>query len=336
MLLEEIEKNFKKDLGAVSDAKLLEEVRIKYLGREKGELTKILRSLGDLSLEEKRKIGPEANTLRKEIEKALNNKLNNLKFSAFSHKKIDVTMPGKKIMLGHLHPLTKVEKDICQIFSRMGFTAIDGPEIESDHYNFDALNIPKDHPARDVWDTFWIRQNEIKNQKSKVKNTERFLLRTHTSPVQIRYMEHHEPPLQVICPGRVYRVEAINATHQINFHQVEGLMVGKDISLANFKYVIEAFLIDFFGKKMPIRFRPSYFPFVEPGLEIDIKLKNKWLEVMGAGMVHRHVFEAVHYNPVEWQGFAFGLGLERMAMIKYGIPDIRLFYENDLRFIKQF
>ena len=324
MSLEEIRRNFKEDLSIISDGKSLEEIRIKYLGREKGELTKVLRSLGNMLLEEKRKIGPEANALRKEIEEALNEKLKGLQTTDYRlQPSFDITMPGKKMNLGHLHPLTKVEKDIRQIFGKMGFTTIDGPEIETDHYNFDALNIPKDHPARDMWDTFWLKRPKT-------------LLRTHTSPVQVRYMEKNEPPFQVICPGRVYRVEAIDATHQINFHQVEGLMVGKNISLANFKYIMETFLTNFFGKKMPIRFRPSYFPFVEPGLEIDIKLKNNWLEVMGAGMVHRHVFESVHYNPTEWQGFAFGLGLERMAMIKYNIPDIRLFYENDLRFIKQF
>jgi len=318
------------EIAEAKEVKALEGARVKYLGRERGELTKILRSLKDRPLADRQKVGPLANILRKEIEDGLKAKFKKLEEKQIKRSaQLDVSMPGKKIKLGHLHPLTLIENKIKEIFSGLNFSVVEGPEVESDYYNFDALNIPANHPARDMWDTFWLRQNGI-------KNSERLLLRTHTSPMQIRYMETHEPPFQIIVPGRVFRYEAIDASHEINFHQVEGLMVGESVSLANFKYIITEFLKRLFDENTQVRFRPSYFPFVEPGLEIDIKLGGDWLEVMGAGMVHPKVFDAVKYNPKFVKGFAFGLGLERMAMIKYKIPDIRMFYENDMRFLKQF
>ena len=350
MKLSDVEKLKKEAFDAIKSAssgKNLEEIRIKFLGRASGKLTAILRSLKDLSMEDRRKIGPAANALRDEIEKALKQKLDSLQNTSYKlQTSLDLTMPGKKISVGHLHPLTIVEKEIREIFKSMNFSVVEGPEVETDYYNFDALNIPKDHPARDMWDTFWLRQNELKVKSKKSKG--RLLLRTHTSPVQIRYMEQHKPPFQIIVPGRVFRYEATDASHETNFYQVEGLMVGKNITLANFKFVIQEFFQRLFKKNLEIRLRPSYFPFVEPGLEVDIQCvkcggdgcnickESGWLEVMGAGMVHPHVFEAVHYNPRDLQGFAFGLGLERIAMIKYNIPDIRLFYSGDARFIKQF
>lgn len=313
-----------KDIKNAKDAKALEETRVRYLGRKEGELTKILKSLKDLSAEEKRKLGPEANALRMDLESALGKKLEDFKTRAAKSKPaIDITMPGKKVSVGHLHPLTRIESEIKEIFTSLNFSVVEGPEVESEHYNFDALNIPANHPARDMWDTFWLPGS-------------RSLLRTHTSPMQIRYMEAHKPPFQIIVPGRVFRFEATDASHEINFHQVEGLMVGEHVNLANFKYIITEFFKRLFGAGTYVRFRPSYFPFVEPGLEVDIQLNGKWLEVMGAGMVHRNVFDAVKYNPKDVRGFAFGLGLERLAMIKYKIPDIRLFYSGDLRFINQF
>ena len=329
MDLESVKRSFYKDVERANTGDDIEKIRIAYLGREKGHITLILRSIKDLSLEEKRVMGPLANELRQEIESIL--RIRQGEFHSLSREAttIDITMPGEKASLGHIHPLTQVENDIQGIFKSLNFAFIDGPEIEKEHYNFDALNIPLHHPARDMWDTFWLKT------KSANRN-ERLLLRTHTSPVQIRYMETHKPPFQIISPGRVFRFEAIDATHEINFHQVEGLMMGKSVSVANFKYVIGLFLKQFFGKEVEVRFRPSYFPFVEPGLEIDIKIKNKWLEVMGAGMVHRKVLEGVNYDPEIWQGFAFGLGLERFAMIKYNIHDVRLFYSGDMRFIHQF
>ncbi len=326
------------EITSCFDLKNLEEVKIKYLGR-KGELTQILRSLADLSIEEKRVIGPQAQALRVELDELIKEKTKSL-----LNKKdfvFDVTRPGKKIKTGHLHPLTLVEKEIIDIFKSMSFSVIDGgPEVETEYYNFDALNIPKNHPAREMHDTFWIDGVD--------KNNNKLLLRTHTSPMQIRYMETHKPPFQIIIPGRVFRYEATDASHEINFGQIECLMVGKDVNLSNFKYIVEEFFTRLFKKKLTVRLRPSYFPFVEPGLEIDIQCvkcggrgcnickESGWLEVMGAGMVHPNVLRAGGYNPKEYQGFAFGVGPERIAMLKYNIPDIRMFYGGDLRFINQF
>ncbi|MBI5148036.1 MAG: phenylalanine--tRNA ligase subunit alpha [Parcubacteria group bacterium] len=326
--VEGVRKSSFEELTGIKDAKHLERFRVKYLGRN-GVLTAILRSLKDLPLAERRTLGPAANSLRNELEKRIKEKLS--EFSSVSAGDFfDASRPGKKVKIGHPHPLAVVEREMREIFESLGFATVDGPEIETDYYNFDALNIPPDHPARDMWDTFWLK--EPKNSKAK------FLLRTHTSPMQVRFMESHQPPFQIIVPGRVFRYEATDVSHEINFYQLEGLMVGKGVSLANFKAVIEEFFKRFFNKPADFRYRPSYFPFVEPGLEVDIKLKteNKWLEVMGAGMVHPRVFEAAGYNPRELTGFAFGMGVDRLAMIKYKIPDIRLFYAGDLRLTTQF
>jgi phenylalanyl-tRNA synthetase alpha chain len=256
----------------------------------------------------------------------------------------DETIPGQTPSFGHLHPLTLVRMKSQDIFQTMGFYTVDGPEIENEWYNFDALNIPKDHPARDMWDTFWLRN--VRSQELKGKY--RLLLRTHTSPLQIRFMEKNNPPFRIIAPGRVFRHEATDASHEINFYQLEGLMVDKYVSVSNFKAVIEGFFSIFFNKRIKIRLRPSYFPFVEPGFEIDISCinclgkgcssckKTGWVEVMGAGMVHPLVFKNVGLNPKFWQGFAFGIGLDRLAMMKYKIDDVRLFYSGDLRFLYQF
>lgn len=347
--LKRIKEHCLEELDKVKTVRQLEEAYFKYLGR-RGRLTSILRSLKDLSLEEKRRVGPVAQKLKVELEKIFEEKKNFLVENA-PLSLVDLTAPGKKITRGHLHPLTLVEKEIRQIFRGMNFSIVDGPEVESEYYNFDALNIPPNHPAREMWDTFWLKtslSNKSNNKRNYLNKDEaKFnhpnLLRTHTSPVQVRYMETHQPPFQIIVPGRVFRYEATDASHEINFYQVEGLVVGKEINLSNFKFIIEQFLKKFFsGRKIKFRYRPSYFPFVEPGLEVDIKLEGekgkdeKWLEVMGAGMVHPRVFEYAHYNPREWQGFAFGVGLDRLAMIKYKIPDIRIFYSGDLRFIRQF
>jgi len=267
----------------------------------------------------------------------------------------DVTAPGKKNSAGHLHPITLVKREVEDIFERLGFSVVEGPEIETEWYNFDALNIPKNHPARDMWDTFWLSQNERKAQNihspspgKEYKIKERLLLRTHTSPMQIRYMEKHNPPLRIVVPGRVFRYEATDASHEINFYQIEGLMVDKEISVANFKAIMERFFQMFFKRPVKIRLRPSYFPFTEPSFEIDISClvcqgkgcsicsQRGWLEMAGAGMVHPKVFKAVKLNPRNWQGFAFGLGLDRLAMMKYKIDDMRLLYGGDLRFLEQF
>jgi len=332
MNLAEIRKSVFKDIETARNVKALEQVKGKYVGRQDGALTIILRSLKDMSPAEKKKVGPEANVLREEIEQALDKKLKEFEAVAAS-RGIDVTMPGKKVAFGHLHPLTLVEQKIREIFRSLNFSVVEGPEVETEYYNFDALNIPANHPARDMWDTFWVAPSQ--DRKPTTAETRR-LLRTHTSPVQVHYMEKHQPPFQIIVPGRCFRYEATDASHEINFHQIEGLMVGPDVQLTHFKYLLTQFFQRLFGAGVEIRFRPSYFPFTEPSFEVDIKLNNKWLEVMGAGMVHPNVFKAVRYNPKQVQGFAFGMGLERLAMIKFGITDIRLFYSGDLRFINQF
>lgn len=329
MDLVKIKKEFLDDVKKVKSASWridLEQIRVKYLGR-KGRVILILRSLKDLPSESRKKIGQAANQLKNEIAGRLHEGFEKFRTQAIKstkEKKIDITAPGIKIPRGHYHPLTLVRRKAEEIFSDMGFEIVEGPEIETDYYNFQALNIPKDHPARDLQSTFWL------------KNRKDLLLRTQTSPVQIRYMESHQPPIRIISPGRVFRYEATDASHEIQFHQLEGLMIDKNITLANLKGIIEIFLQKFFGGQVEIQFRPSYFSFVEPGVEVDLKWRGKWLEVAGAGMVHPKVFQAVKYDLRSTQGFAFGLGLDRLAMIKYQIDDIRLFYSSDLRFLKQF
>ncbi|MFH1990655.1 MAG: phenylalanine--tRNA ligase subunit alpha [Patescibacteria group bacterium] len=333
-----LEKKVKEAVSRALDLARLDEISVKYLGR-KGELNDLIKELPGIPEELKAHNGRRLNSVRNDLENLINKKSVELKDKFVEEKLkkegIDVTMPGRSVSLGHLHPLTKVERRIEDIFQSMGFSVVFGSEIESEYYNFDALNISKDHPAREMQDTFWI-----KNPKSEIQNPKQhLLLRTHTSPMQARYMEKNNPPLRIIVPGRVYRHEATDASHEIQFHQIEGLMVGEDISLANLKAIFEEFFKRFFNKKkVEVRFRPGYFPFVEPGIEVDIKLEtgSKWLEVAGAGMVHPKVFKAAGYIPGKQQGFAFGVGLDRLSMIYYGISDIRLFYSSDFRFLKQF
>ena len=251
-----------------------------------------------------------------------------------------MTNQGEK---GHLHPLTHIIHEIRVIFGELGFEVAEGPEIETEFYNFDALNIPADHPSRDMQDTFWLKPSANaagSPDRSKsglgLKKNERKLLRTHTSPVQIRYMEKHKPPLRIIVPGKVFRNEATDATHEAQFYHIEGLMVDKAVSLADLKGTLEYFFKKLFGPDVKIRFRPTFFSFVEPGVEVDVFFKDRWLEVIGAGMVHPNVFRAVGIDPTKWHGFAFGGGIDRLVMIKYGIPDIRLLYSGDLRLVNQF
>jgi len=339
--IQEIKKLAMEMAEKAKSLKELENLEVKFLGR-KGELTQVLRSLKDLSIEARREIGPLAQQLKKEIEELVVEK--SKEFQAMGSKiesKFDITKPGNKIHIGHIHPLNIVEKQIRDIFLSMNFSVVEGPEIENDYYNFDALNVPKDHPAREAWDTFWIKRQSA-NSKAQSANdsrlalSDKLLLRTHTSPMQIHYMKTHQPPFQIIVPGRTYRYEATDASHETTFNQIEGLMVGEDVSLVNFKFIIEKFLKKMFGEDVEFDFRPSYYPFVEPGLDVYMKWRGKELEVAGAGMVHPEVFRAVGYDPYKVQGFAFGFGLERLAAIKYKIPDIRLFNSGDLRFIKQF
>ncbi len=324
-MFNELKENF---IEKINQSKNLAELEIAYrdyLGR-KGKLTEILRSLKDLSEKEKKEKGRAANQIKQEINQLFEDKKEEIQSNEQKTKNkewIDITAPGKKSPQGHLHPISIIRREIEEIFQSMGFSVIEGPEVENEYYNFDALNIPQNHPARDVWDTFWLKN--------------KMLLRTHTSPMQIRYMEKNNPPLRIIVPGKVFRHERTDSSHDVQFYQVEGLMVGKDVSVANFKGLTEEFFKRFFGPQVEMRLRSSYFPFTEPSFEVDIKRKgSQWLEILGAGMVHPNVLKAVGYNPKEWQGFAFGMGVDRLAMIKYQIDDIRLFYNGDLRFLEQF
>ena len=324
----------RREVGQATDPEALEALRVKYLGR-KGALTQVLRGLKDLDPETRRQVGAAANRAKEGLETALAIALTALKEAAAraAAPAIDVTLPGRRGPLGRLHPLTRVMEEICDIFLHLGFEAVTGPEVELDWYNFEALNIPPDHPARDMQDTFYFN--------------EKVLLRTHTSPMQIRVMEKRQPPVRIIAPGKVYRRDS-DMTHSPMFHQVEGLLVDRGVTFADLKGVLTEFVHQMFGPEVSLRFRSSYFPFTEPSAEIDIACVicrgegcrvckiTGWLEVLGAGMVHPAVFEAVGYDPEEYTGFAFGLGVERLAMLKYGIDDIRLFFDNDLRFLKQF
>jgi phenylalanyl-tRNA synthetase alpha chain len=343
-----LEAEAEKELKEAESLADLEVVYKKYLGKQ-GKITVLLRSLKNLPEKERKEYGKLANKVKQLFEKEITERRKALKGQKDSARKewFDITRPGKKIKMGHLHPLTQVKKMAEEIFESMGFEITEGPEVETEWYNFDALNIPAEHPARDMWDTFWLRQNEIKNQKAKIKN-ERLLLRTHTSPVQIRYMEKHNPPLRIIAPGKIFRHEATDASHEFQFYQLEGLMVGNNISAANFKAVLEEFFSRFFRKQVKIRLRPSYFPFTEPSFEVDVSCvvcngngcsvckKSGWLEIMGAGMVHPAVYKNSGLNPKGLTGFAFGMGLDRLAMLKYKINEIRWFHSGDLRFLEQF
>ncbi len=331
-----LEKEAKEAISKALDLAQLEKIRIKYFGR-KGEFNNLVKELPKMPEKSRAHTGRRLNSTKDGLEALVGEKSHALKDKDIERKLkeegIDISMPGRGFSLGHLHPLTKVERRIEDIFQSMGFSIVFGPEIESEYYNFDALNIPKDHPAREAQDTFWLKNFKSENSKRNL------LLRTQTSPVQIRYMEKNNPPLRIIAPGRVFRYEATDASHEIQFHQIEGLMIDKNVSLTDLKAVLEEFFKKFFeNKKVEFRLKPDYFPFVEPGIEVDVKLGpgSKWLEVAGAGMVHPKVFKAAGYIPGKQQGFAFGMGLDRLAMLYYGINDIRLFYSNDFRFLKQF
>ena len=343
MEIQKIKTEFLTEAEKAQDLKMLEILRIKYLGR-KGIVANLLNELKNMPAEQKKKAGSEINFFKREIELALEEKKQLLINSAQSLKKewFDISIPGLKHPKGHLHPRTIVMRQVEGIFQSMGFSVVDGPELETDWYNFEALNIPKDHPARDMQDTFYV------SPVNGSENGDDLVMRTHTSPMQIRFMEKNNPPLRIIVPGRVFRREATDASHDYQFYQVEGLMVDKNISVANFKAVINEFFNRFYGKKVSVRLRPSYFPFVEPGFEIDVSCvfclqkgcrvcsHSGWLEVAGAGMVNQIVFENAGYARNEWQGFAFGFGFERLVMMKYKIDDIRLMNSGDLRFLKQF
>lgn len=335
--LEKIKAQAMQALESVSDLKPLDELRVKYLGK-KGELTAVLRGMGALSPEERPKIGALANQVREQIEEKLQSKIDELSAKLQNEKlkaeEIDVTIPGKRRETGKLHPLSTVLDRVKDIFIGMGFSIAEGPDVELDYYNFEALNIPKNHPARDTQDTFYINEN--------------VLLRTQTSPVQVRVMEQTKPPIRVIAPGRVYRSDAVDATHSPLFHQIEGLVVDKGITMGDLKGTLEVFAKALYGEGAKIRFRPHHFPFTEPSAEVDVSCfvcngtgcnvckGEGWIEILGAGMVHPKVLANCGIDPEVYSGFAFGMGLERIAMRRYDIDDLRLFFDNDLRFLKQF
>jgi phenylalanyl-tRNA synthetase alpha chain len=335
--LEQIKNNAVQAMQGLHDLNQLEEFRVRTLGK-KGELTLVLREMGGLPPEERPVIGQLANEVRAYLEEALTKKTAALKEEALQKRlvseAIDVTVPGKVPALGKLHPTTKVLNELKDIFLGMGFDVAEGPEVEWDSYNFEALNMPKNHPARDVQDTFYINDNIV--------------LRTHTSPVQIRTMLNRKPPIKVICPGRVYRSDASDATHSPIFHQIEGLVVDKGITMGDLKGALDVFAKQVFGPETKTKFRPHHFPFTEPSAEVDVTCAichgsgcrvcshTGWIEILGAGMVHPKVLEYCGIDPDVYSGFAFGMGLDRITNLKYGIDDIRLLFENDIRFLKQF
>ena len=334
-----MEKIQRECLESLSEAKTeneLSEIRVKVLGR-KGILTHLLKHLGTIPEDERRELGRSANQIKEDLETRIEEALHRIQDreekEALEKEKIDVTLPGRRIPVGRKHPITQTLYEVIDIFSRLGFEVVEGPEVELDYYNFEALNIPRGHPAREMQATFFISEDVV--------------LRTHTSPVQVRTMEKGRPPVRVICPGAVYRCDS-DPTHSPMFHQVEGLLVDKGITFSDLKGVLTVFVHQMFGRETKLRFRPSFFPFTEPSAEIDIECficggkgcgvcsNTGWLEILGSGMVDPAVYQFVNYDPEEVTGFAFGMGIERIAMLKYGINDIRLFFNNDLRFLRQF
>jgi phenylalanyl-tRNA synthetase alpha chain len=348
--IDELTRSASEELDTLENLEAVDQWRVSYLGR-RGSLTTVLRSLSSLEVEERRTIGALANQAKNTLEERLKVRVNQINEEALqrsaSRDRLDVTLPGRPALEGRLHPTTKIVREICNVFVAMGFGVVEGPEVEWDRYNFEMLNIPKDHPARDMWDTLWIDYQDESGERP-------MLLRTHTSPMQIRTMESSQPPIRVVVPGKCYRYEATDATHEWHFHQVEGLAVDKGITMAHLKGTLYEFARRVFGPERKVRFRCDYFPFVEPGVDMSIDCfacqgkgrvngsacrvcrEAGWIEILGAGMVHPKVLAGVGYDPSVYTGFAFGIGPDRVAMLKYGIEDIRLFYSNDLRFLGQF
>jgi len=337
MDIESLKTQIDSEIQNISSAQSLEELRLKYLGR-KGLLAQLTTSIPSLPAEQRSVVGQQVNDLKNRILSLINEKQKSLGLQSAKPTPgmVDISLPGITQDLGRLHPLTQVMDEICTIFQRLGFSVVEGPEIETEYNNFTGLNIPLEHPSREAFDTFYL------------KDQDKLLLRSHTSPVQIRAMQSARPPLAVIVPGRVYRPDAVDASHSFMFHQIEGFMVDEGIKFSDLKGVLEIFAKAVFGQEIKMRFRPHFFPFTEPSAEVDISCiickgkgcsvcaRKGWLEILGSGMIHPNVFKHVGYDPKKYTGFAFGLGIERIAMLKYGINDIRLFFENDLRFLEQF
>jgi len=334
--LDELKKQAREELGSVSDEAALQNLKARFLGK-KGVITEILKGMKDLSPEERPKMGQLVNEAKTFVEELVESRLDSIreekKNRSLFEERIDVTLPGKGLPVGAKHPVTQVMEEVVSIFERMGFEVAEGPEVETDYYNFEALNIPKNHPARDMQDTFYISDDVV--------------LRTHTSPVQIRVMEKLKPPVKIIAPGRVYRNDS-DVSHTPMFHQIEGLLVDEHVTFGDLKGVLTEFVRLVFGEGIGVRFRPSFFPFTEPSAEVDMQCMicggkgcrvckdTGWLEILGCGMVDPEVFKSVGYDSSKYSGFAFGMGIERITMLKFGINDIRLFFENDVRFLRQF
>ncbi len=343
--IEALRADFERDLTGATTLTALRSVRDRYLSRKGGLVSGLLKSLGSAPADARPRLGKLANDLRQQIESQLDERMAAASAGQGPVGAVDFTLPGREPALGHRHPLTLLRERIESIFTRMGFLVIEGPELEDDSHNFEKLNMPRDHPARDMQDTLYLA-----TPVRSLAGTKATLLRTHTSGMQIRYMEQHPPPVRLIAPGRVYRRDNLDLTHTPMFTQVEGLVVGEGISLADLKGTLFVFLRELFGPDRQLRFRPSFFPYTEPSAEVDISCmacggtgrdcgmckRTGWIEILGSGMVHPAVFEAVGYDPERYTGWAFGMGIERVALLKWGVEDIRLFYENDLRFLEQF
>ncbi len=335
--LQEIKQRAEQSLDSVNDLSQLEQLRVSYLGK-KGEITAILKQMGSLSPEERPVVGELANKVRTQIEQLISEKTSALKNARrkarLEAETIDITLPAKEVKKGGLHPLSIVQNDMIELFRSMGFDVVDGPEVETDFYNFQALNVPEDHPARDMQDTFYLGEG--------------IMLRTQTSATQIRTMMNMKPPIRMVCPGRVFRADEVDATHSPVFHQMEGLVVDKGITMCDLKGCLEQFAHVIYGDDTKVKFRPSFFPFTEPSVEVDVSCSecggkgcrvckgSGWIEILGAGMVHPNVLRSCGIDPDEYSGFAFGIGLDRLATTRYKISDIRLLFENDLRFLRQF
>ena len=344
---------FQRELARLSSSSDLQILRDKYLGRKSGAVTVLVKSVATAPAELRPILGKLANELKNAIETELDERRTALESVKAPVGAVDITLPGRRPPMGHSHPLTIVRGQIEAIFTRMGYQVLEGPEIEDDYHNFEALNMPEEHPARDMQDTLYLHGQVAGHPARDREGQARpmrpaTLLRTHTSPMQIRYMESHEPPVRIIVPGKVYRRDDLDLTHTPMFQQVEGLVVGERVTMADLKGTLTAFLHELFENRTQVLFRPSFFPYTEPSAEVFIGCvfcnatgcavckRTGWLEILGSGMVHPSVFEAVGYDPERYTGFAFGVGIERVAMLKYGVEDIRLFYENDLRFLEQF
>jgi len=343
--LEKMQEQAKAAINAASDLRELDDIRVEYLGK-KGKVTSVLKTLGQLTPEERKEVGQAANKVRQNIEIAIAEKQDELKRAEVAERlvaeAVDITLPGREPVHGHRHLVTKITKDITDIFLGLGYKVAEGPEVELDYYNFKALNTPADHPARSLQDTFYIQKESVQPADEDI------LLRTHTSPVQIRVMKSQEPPVYIIAPGRAFRRDVPDPSHTPMFHQIEGLAVDANITFGDLKGTLEVFTKQLFGPEREIRLRPHFFPFTEPSAEVDVSCGicagagcrlcggSGWLEILGAGMVDPNVLIEVGYDPEEVSGFAFGMGVERIASLMYGIPDIRMLYENDMRFVKQF